>query len=258
MATPDQKARVQAQFGEHAPYYTTSATHAGGESLARLVTLAQPGPDDLALDVATAAGHNALSFAAYVRHVIGLDLTREMLPAARQLAQQRERRNVSWSQGDAECLPFGDDCFDLVTCRIAPRHFPDVGLAVQEMARVCRPGGCVAICDNITPEDFDAAAYVNAFEIRRDPSHHCAYSLGEWREVIYRAGLMLEGAETLSKSFQLESWAARMNVPEERMVELRQELWHAPPLARAYFNPRTEQDSTFFDLTEGVLIGRKT
>jgi ubiquinone/menaquinone biosynthesis C-methylase UbiE len=257
MAASDNKAQVQAQFGAHAHLYTTSTTHARGDSLARLVQLAEPQTHDVVLDIATAAGHNALSFAPHVRHVIGLDLTPQMLPQARQLARQRRIANVSFSQGDAENLPFADASFAIVTCRIAPHHFPDVARAVQEMARVCRTGGCVAICDNITPEALDAAAYINAFETRRDPSHYWAYSLTEWRQFLQQAHLALETEEILPKPMHFVSWATRMGVAAEVVEELRQELFNAPALVREFLKPRVEEQDVYFDLTEGLFIGRK-
>ncbi len=257
MVTSDKKSQVQAQFGAHASFYTTSTVHAQGNSLARLLELASPQAADVVLDVATAAGHNALSFAPHVRHVIGLDLTPEMLPEAKGLAQKRQVHNVSFSQGDAEHLPFADHCFTIVTCRIAPHHFPDVARAIRDMARICQPGGCVAICDNVTPADPDAAAYINAFEARRDPSHHWAYSREEWRQFMIRAGLVLEIEETLPKKMHFVSWAERMSVPAEVVAELRQELFHAPPIAHDYFKPRVEDGEVYFDLTEGLFIARK-
>jgi ubiquinone/menaquinone biosynthesis C-methylase UbiE len=258
MDSSEKKAQVQAQFGTHARFYTTSVVHAQGHSLSRLVTLAAPKPDDTVLDIATAAGHNAFSFAPHVDYVIGLDLTPEMLVQARGLAQIRSIPNIAFSQGDAERLPFADESFSLVTCRIAPHHFPDIEAALQEMARVCRYGGCLAICDNVTPEDTDAAAYINALEARRDPSHHWAYALAEWRQFLRQAGLVIEVEETLPKKMNFVSWAERMSVPEALTRELRQELFHAPPLARAYLNPRVEADELYFDLTEGIFISRKS
>ncbi len=59
MAVSDaQSARVQAQFGVCARFYTTSNVHARGESLARLVDMVQPASRDVVLEVATGAGHS--------------------------------------------------------------------------------------------------------------------------------------------------------------------------------------------------------
>jgi len=47
-------------------------------------------------------------------------------------------------------LPFGG-AFDLVTCRIAAHHFADIGRFLRESARALRPGGLLAVVDNVVP-----------------------------------------------------------------------------------------------------------
>ena len=117
------KKKVQEQFGTHAVAYATSKVHAKGASLARLVELTQPRSDWHVLDVATAAGHTAFAFAPHVAQVVATDLTLQMLTLARGIAQERTMTNVRFGVADAEALPFDDDAFDLVTCRIAPITF---------------------------------------------------------------------------------------------------------------------------------------
>jgi ubiquinone/menaquinone biosynthesis C-methylase UbiE len=248
---------VQAFFGANASTYTTSTVHAQGDSLARLVALASPAAQDVVLDIATGAGHNALSFAPHVRAVVGTDLTSEMLTEASALAQRRGLHNVSFCQGDVAHLPFAANSFAIVTCRIAPHHFPDVAAAVREMARVCRVGGCIAIADNITPEDTAAAAYINAFEQLRDPSHHWAYPVSQWREFFQQAGLALEAEEILAKAMNFVAWTSRFGIDEEVVEELRQLLFNAPSLPLSHFRPRVEDQEVYFDLLEGVFIARK-
>src|SRR5690349_6280987 len=53
---------VQAQFGAVAERYVTSAIHAHGSDLARMIELAQPRGDERLLDIATGGGHTALAF----------------------------------------------------------------------------------------------------------------------------------------------------------------------------------------------------
>lgn len=257
MAESDNKAKVQAFFGANASAYTTSTSHAQGESLARIVVLAAPAAQSRVLDIATGAGHNALSFAPHVRSVVATDLTPQMLTEARGLAAKRGVQNVCFCQSDAACLPFEDQSFTVVTSRIAPHHFPDVAGAVREMARVCEVGGCVAIVDNITPEDEATATYINAFETLRDASHHWAYSLTQWRAFFQQAGLVLEAEETLTKPMNFAAWTARFGLDQEVIEELRQQLFNAPAQVRAHFQPRIEKQEVYFNLIEGLLIGRK-
>jgi ubiquinone/menaquinone biosynthesis C-methylase UbiE len=257
MSDLDHTAKVQAFFGANASTYTTSTVHAQGDSLARLVALVSPTAEDVVLDIATGAGHNALSFAPHVRYVVGTDVTSQMLTEASALAQRRGLHNVDFCQGDAAHLPFATNSFAIVTCRTAPHHFLDVATAVREMARVCRKGGCVAIADNLTPEDMAAAAYINAFEQLRDPSHHWAYPLSQWREFFQQAGLVLEAQETLAKAMSFVAWTNRFGIGEEVVEELRQLLFNAPAVPLVHFQPRVENQEVYFDLLEGVFMARK-
>src|SRR5690349_3432487 len=91
------KARVQTQFGATAEAYVTSQVHARGASLGRLVELAEVGPTDRVLDVATAAGHTALALAPLAHSVLGVDLTPEMLTVAQRLAHERGLTNIEFA-----------------------------------------------------------------------------------------------------------------------------------------------------------------
>ncbi len=251
------KARVQQQFGAHADRYATSAVHARGESLGRMVDLVRPQPADLVLDVATAAGHTALRFAAHVRQVVGADLTPPTLETARRLARERDQSNLRFVAADAEHLPFRAGSFDIVTCRLALHHMPDAGQAIAEMARVCRAGGRVALADNIVPEDEDTAAWVNQFETIRDPSHFRLWPLPAIIAMFEAAGLEVAERQTLTKMMDFENWAWRMDVPPADRARLRALLFDAPPAVQQWLSPREVDGRLKFNLVEGVLLGRK-
>ncbi len=257
MQGEDKKAQVQAMFGAHAQAYTTSTVHASGASLERLVVHTAPRGDEMVLDVATGTGHNALSFAPHVQHVVGVDLTAPMLAEAQALAQRRGIGNAAFCQGDSESLPFASGRFAIVTCRVAPHHFPDIGRAIREMARVCQPGGCVAIVDNVTPEDAAACAAINAWETLRDPSHFWAYPLSQWRQFFHDAGLYLEAEEVCPKPMAFFPWATRMGIGAVVVAEVRRLLFEDRHFLRTWLRPRVENNDAYFDLTEGLFIARK-
>jgi len=259
------KQLVREQFGANAAAYVTSPVHAQGASLARLVERIAPEPGWRVLDVATAAGHTALAFAPYVAAVFGLDLTSQMLPLAARQAAERGVGNAIFVAGDVDDLPFAAGAFDVVTCRIAPHHFPDVGRFVQEAARSLRPGGLLTVVDNVVPgsrlrgkkadRQREAGAYVNAFEKLRDPSHVRCLSMEEWHEALDAAGLAVEAAEALDKRLTFETWAAR-HTPEMQL-RLRAMLLQAPAAARDFLDPRVDGLTTF-RLREGLFVARKT
>jgi SAM-dependent methyltransferase len=262
------KTLVQQQFGAHAAAYTTSVVHAKGASLGRLVELVRPQPDWHALDIATGAGHTAAAFAAHVAHVIASDITAEMLDEARKLAAAKGLANMEVAVADAEALPFPDAHFDLVTCRIAAHHFPDVPRFVAEVRRVLKPGGTFALVDNISPDPLstpgfskaelsDAARAYNAFEKLRDRSHGRCLSLAEWGQAVAAAGLAVEHQEILPKAMEFAPWAARMDVDAATIARLRTMLEDGTPALKAFLKPHFEADALWFNLDEAIVIARK-
>lgn len=251
-------ARVQAQFGAHAERYVTSQAHAQGWSLERLLEAVPPQANWRALDIATGGGHTALAFAPHVAMVVALDLTQPILSAARQHIALQGVSNISTVQADAEGLPFANHSFDLVTCRLAAHHFPDAGHFVREVARVLRPGGQMALTDNVGPDDEGGARYVNAFEKLRDPSHHWKYSLDDWLRLFYEAGLDVTHHEVRDRFHDLDEWAERMSVSEVNRVRLRAMLVQAPAAAREQLAPRYTGDRIEFNLPEAIIVGRRS
>src|SRR5687767_9122486 len=154
----DQLRRVQEQFGGSAAAYVTSPGHAAGDDLDTLVAWGRALAPRRVLDVATGGGHTALAFAGVAPQVTACDLTEAMLRAARGLVRDRGAA-ARFVAGDVVTLPFRDGAFDVVTCRIAPHHFPDVAGAVREVRRVLRAGGSFLVQDILGHDDGEAAAF---------------------------------------------------------------------------------------------------
>jgi ubiquinone/menaquinone biosynthesis C-methylase UbiE len=254
---PDNRDLVRQQFGPHAEQYVASTHHSTGESLDRMLALVVPQPDWRALDVATGGGHTALALAPHVREVIATDLTPEMLVAAERFIRAKGAANVSFRQADAMALPFVDCEFDLVTCRIAPHHFPDCAQFVREMARVLRPGGVAALIDNVVPENLLAARHINALEKLRDPSHNWAYTAADWLGFFAAAGLETTHTEIVQKTRDFDYWNDMLGVDEQHRAQLRVLLLQAPAPARAALAPQVVGGALKFKLTEVLVIARK-
>ncbi len=249
---------AQQIFGANAAAYATSKTHAQGKSLARLIELTHPQAHWRVLDVATGAGHTALTFAPHVASVIASDITPQMLAQAEALAKERGITNLATQLADAEHLPFDDSVFDLVTSRIAPHHFADVQAFVNECARVLRPGGLLAVDDNIAPEDADAASYIDDYERMRDISHVRCLQPSEWRACFARAGLAVLHDESIEKQIGFEEWCGHQKTPSDVMAQLRDMLLNAPDAAKAQLKPVTVEGVLKFSMVEGIFVGRKS
>lgn len=222
------KDRVIEQFGLHADQYVTSVTHARGADLESLVERLRPDANAIVLDVATGGGHVANALASSVHQVVALDLTRPMLDAAKAHSEQLGHRNILFVQGDAESLPFADNSFDVVTCRIAAHHFPNPERFVAEAARVLKPLGRFALIDNVAPEADDAARFINHVEKLRDISHVWCPPISVWSAWLTHAGFQILHQETWPKRYAFDSWVARMADTLEQRERVAAALREAP------------------------------
>ena len=101
-------------------------------------------PGDRVLDVACGAGKVALAAARNGAKVTGIDFAPNLLAQARSRATD-EGLAVRFDEGDAEALPYNDGAFDVVLSTFGVMFATRPTVAATELARVCRPGGRIAI-----------------------------------------------------------------------------------------------------------------
>lgn len=253
----DRKSLSRERFAERAHEYVTSASHAGGADLEAVVRMADPRPEWVALDIATGGGHTAIALAPRVAGVVALDLTPEMLDAARGLAAERGVSGIEFVLGDAEDLPFPDASFDLVTCRIAAHHFSHVQRFADEVARVLRSGGRFVLEDQCVPQSASPAAFVNLFERLRDPSHDRALCEVAWIEVLRRAGLVPGEVARFEQRHALDEWARMQSCTAETVSRLRSMLADAGAGALEWMAPEGDGASQSFLIHQVVFSAEK-
>jgi arsenite methyltransferase len=107
-------------------------------------------PGETVLDLGSGAGFDAFLAARDVGdagHVIGVDMTPEMLERARRNAAGGGFANVDFREGRIEALPVDDGSVDLVISNCVINLVPDKAAVYREVARVLRPGGRVVVSD---------------------------------------------------------------------------------------------------------------
>jgi len=225
---------VRAQFSKTAAAYVTSATHASGADLDRLITVAAPQRGERALDLGCGVGHTLRRIAPSVAFVVGADATLEMMQAGR--AGVVTAPNAAFAQTDATALPFGAATFDLVTCRLAAHHFSDAAAAFREVARALRPGGRFVLVDNYAPNEPALDAFLNELETLRDASHVRNHTIAGWRALLEAAGLRTTvESELMTTKLVTEAWLERSQTPPDRATEVRSRLRDASSAERDAF-----------------------
>jgi SAM-dependent methyltransferase len=143
IATPsDLKARHRAMWasGDYPSMVESWLTPLGP----RLVDAADISAGQRVLDVAAGTGNASIPAAQRGADVVASDLTPELLVAG-ELRAAAARVDLDWVVADAEALPFADESFDVVMSAIGVMFAPHHQAAADELVRVCKPGGTIAL-----------------------------------------------------------------------------------------------------------------
>lgn len=112
-------------------------------------------PGQKVLDLAGGTGDLALQFAAKLGgkgELVLADINAAMLAIGRnRLLDKGYFNNICTVQADAECLPFPDDHFDLVTMAFGLRNVTDKNRALASIFRIIKPGGKLMVLEFSKP-----------------------------------------------------------------------------------------------------------
>jgi ubiquinone/menaquinone biosynthesis C-methylase UbiE len=250
----DIKKDVQQQFGNNANSYVSSPIHKDGKDLLMMVEMAEVDGQEILLDIATGGGHTANVFAPLVKKVTALDLTAKMLAAAESFITGNGHSNVEFVRGDAENLPFPDDSFDIVTCRIAPHHFPNVDIFIKEVYRVLRTEGKFLLDDNVVPETEEFDQFYNTIEKIRDYSHFRAWKKSEWVQKLEESGLEIFEWHRFEKTFRFELWCNNMKLSDSERDRLTRFILESSEMIKDKFKIVIQDDKVISFVGEAIVL----
>jgi SAM-dependent methyltransferase/succinate dehydrogenase flavin-adding protein (antitoxin of CptAB toxin-antitoxin module) len=179
----------------------------------------------------------ALARSGWFGAITGVDITPAMLDEARCAAAGGGRglpadcgSVLEFVEADAVALPFDESSFDAVVTRLSVHHLSDPERAINEMARVVKPGGRVVVVDIVVGgNDTDTdngdgdlggadpalAMETNRLERLRDPSHTTMLSRSDMCALLERSGLHLthraEDTPMLPNAMNLQAWMDATN-----------------------------------------------
>lgn len=178
---------------------------------------------DSVLEVAAGTCAFGRLIAPCVESIIEYDVTKEMLNVGKEEAEKSGITNMTFRVGLAEKLPYENDSFDKVVTRLSFHHFLSVGKPFEEMVRVTKPNGKIAIIDmEARQEEFRKTA--DDLEKFRDNSHIKCLSKKEFVELAEKKNLKVEICETKQLPVLLDKWIELTKCSEKTSREIKQKM----------------------------------
>jgi SAM-dependent methyltransferase len=225
---------IRAEFAEQTDAFSGARELQQDAILGAVLEAVPADPRARWLEVACGAAMVGRSLAPRVGAVHGVDLTPAMVERAREEAATAELENAHFSLGDATALEFEDGGFDGALTRFSFHHIPAPQRALEEMARVVRPGGCVVVSDHARDADPEVAAWVEEIERLRDPSHWACLTPARMRTIAEVAGLVLDEERLIPFELDFEDWRDRSSGGAAAAPLIDRLLDEAPPDAEAF------------------------
>ncbi len=162
------------------------------------------------IDVGTGNGRLAMLLAEEgASEVVGIDASPVLLEAAEYLRLRNPSPampRVSFRLAPAHRIPFKNEGFDAIVCRLLLHHSTKPEAILRELARLLKPGGLLILADLLSADDPVKRATQNTIEARRNPSHIAARSADQYRKLVIGAGLAIENELASTFDRDLEEW----------------------------------------------------
>lgn len=245
--------KIIEQFSKQAVPFSKVPGHK--DSMQVLISMAGVQCSDRVLDVACGPGLVACEFAKIANQVVGIDITAKMIERAKVLQREQHITNVQWQIDAIPPLPFPDASFSIVITRYSFHHFIQPGEVLNEMIRVCRPGGRVLVADVALPSNKTKA--YDDLEKLRDPSHTHAMSISEWEELFSSNKLTDVQKDFYSVPIELERQmkASFPNPGDEEKVRAR--IKEDIGIDRLGIGAFSKGDEIHYSVPIGVFVGRR-
>lgn len=210
-------------------------------------------PHDEVLDVGTGTGIVAFNIASYVKRVVGIDISPDMMKHA---LNRNTSDNVGFLLQDVRDLQFADSSFTKITARMVFHHIlHDVEQAMSECYRVLGPGDQMFISEGVPPDNRIKDWYTEMFKLKEERR---TFLEDDLVALMVQAGFVDVRTEIyISKQCSIKNWLTNSGLPQETQDRIMQMHFDMPAYGKEAYRMVETEDDCLIDMKFVTVMGRK-
>ena len=214
------------------------------------------------LEVGSGLGKMTLALAQTgAGETVGVDISPAMLERAEYLRLSTNDpdllRRVNYRLAPAHDLPFSDNTFDVVLCRMILHHYVKLERPLREFLRVLKPHGVLVLAEVAGSEDPVKRATQNAIESKRNPSHVMIRTVDHYLDQLRAVGFEIEDEKVIKKERMVGAWLDELAVGKATRQAVLEMLEASIETDAAELHVHRKSDELVFDQRIIYLRARK-
>lgn len=208
--------------------------------------------DDTVLDIGTGTGIVAHTVSPFVKRIVGVDISEEMLKRAHNPAF----KNIEFKRMDAHRLTFGSETFDKLTARMVFHHITThTREAMRECHRVLKKGGRMVFSEGVPPTPHVVPFYTEMFKLKEDRITFMEEDLvalmehGGFREIHKQI--------FWARRSSIRNWLGNSGIPKKNQDLIYQMHVDLDPQGKKDYNMVLENGDCLIDMKFVILTAEK-
>ena len=208
--------------------------------------------DDTVLDIGTGTGIIAHTVSPFVKKIVGIDISEEMLKRAHNAAF----KNIEWRKMDAHSMTFQSAAFDKITARMVFHHIIHRTMdSMKECHRVLKKGGRMIFSEGVPPSEHVKEFYTEMFKLKED---RITFMESDLENLMAGGGFKkIKKSVYWARRSSIRNWLENSGLPQKTQEAIFQMHVDLDDRGKKDYNMVLKNGDCFIDMKFIILTGGK-